>query len=243
MLTKPAARKAGRARPVSVCMLQQYLPDVARFDSWTIGLFFAAVTCLVIALVWLGVLLIVAIVKGWKRVRWPLGLLLIGILIALIPLAWTEVRTQIDLGPLDRLVDGQRHLTLTGWDRGSSDYQPVLASRRDTVLLQMANPDVTDAIVGELKDLKKLKELDLNDTAITDASLPVIAALPELKSLKLARTKITDSGFRDHISGMGSLENVNVQGTDVTPETLSAWTAAKEGRRALPRPPPQATSP
>lgn len=214
-------------------MVSRFLPDVARFDSLTVGFFFVALACLVAGLAWLGVLVVAALVKGWRRVRWPVGLLVLGAVVGAVPLTWTGVRDQIDLGPLDRTVDGERHLTLTGWAHPATEYRPALRPRLDAVVLHMANPDVTDEVVAELAGMGRLRELDLNDTGITDASLAVIAALPALESLKLARTKVTDAGFRAHLIGKESLTRLNVQGTAVTPETVAAWREARPDRRAL----------
>ena len=49
----------------------------------------------------------------------------------------------IDLGPREKIVDRELHVTLTGWNRNTADYV-VLRSKPDIVVLQMANPDVTD---------------------------------------------------------------------------------------------------
>jgi len=59
----------------------------------------------------------------------------------------------------ERLVDGQAHLTLTGWDR--DDYS-VLQARPQTVVLQMANADVTDEKAPQLiaETLKVQKEFN-----------------------------------------------------------------------------------
>lgn len=214
-------------------MTGRFLPDIARFDSLSIGVFFAALTCLTIALTWLTVLLVISIIKGWRRVRWPLGLLLVGLVVGALPLAWTGLRAQIDLGPLDRMVDGERHLTLTGWDRPATDYHAALATRHDAVVLQMANSDVADVALTDLALMNQLRELDLSDSAVTDASLPIIATLPALKTLKLARTKITDGGFTAHLANKQSLERLDVRATAIEPQTIAAWREVKPERRAL----------
>ena len=106
----------------------------------------------------------------------------------------------IDLGPREKIVDGQRHITLTGWDR--KDYG-FLGSKRDVVVLQMANPDVTDQTLEHLKGMNRLKELDLNNTQVTDAGLKVLSDLPALATLRLKNTKVTDQGFQDVAGGQG----------------------------------------
>jgi Leucine-rich repeat (LRR) protein len=136
----------------------------------------------------------------------------------------------IDLGPRDKVVAGERHLTLTGWDR--KDYSE-LTKRPDVVVLQMANPDVTDATLAYLKGLDRLKELDLNDTKITDEGLKILKDLPALATLRLKNTKITNAGFRDALAGKESLRQLDLTGTAVDRETVEAWKKAKPGRRAM----------
>ena len=81
---------------------------------------------------------------------------------------WHIWLTTVDLGQWEKRVEGEIHLTLTGWDR--KDYS-FLKSRRDIVVLQMANSEV----VVQAEGSKMLKEIDLNDTAVTD-DLPILAA-------------------------------------------------------------------
>ena len=130
----------------------------------------------------------------------PLLLFMLSLLIAATPAIYT-LCVRLDLGPRDMMVDGQRHLTLTGWDR--KDYS-VLRLEPDVVLLQMANPDVTDETLESLREMKALQELDLNGTQVTDAGLKTLKDLPSLARLRLARTKITDQGFHDVLSAKDS---------------------------------------
>src|SRR5208337_307119 len=81
----------------------------------------------------------------------------------------------IDLGPREKIVDGQRHITLTGWDR--NDYT-FLGSKQDVAVLQMANHDVTDRTLELLKGMNALKDLDLDNTQVTDAGLKILKDLP-----------------------------------------------------------------
>jgi len=159
----------------------------------------------------------------------PLGLFLLSLLVAATPAFYTLFVT-LDLKPRDKLVAGQRHLTLTGWDR--KDYS-VLKFNPDVVVLQMANPDVTDETLEALKGMRELQELDLNGTQVTDAGLTVLKDFPVLAALRLARTKITDQGFRDTLFSKASLMNLDLSGTQVSRETLQAWREAKPGRRGL----------
>jgi Leucine-rich repeat (LRR) protein len=163
------------------------------------------------------------------RARVPVIVGLLGLLLLAGPPLVTRL-VPVDLGPRDRLVDGEQHLTLTGWDR--QDYG-LLAERPDVVVLQMANADVTDDALLALPRFDRLRELDLNDTAISDAALAWVAALPALERLRLANTAITDAGFRSALVPHERLRELDLQGTAVTAETVSAWRAAAPGRRAL----------
>ena len=119
----------------------------------------------------------------------------------------------IDLGPRERLVGGEVHLTLTGWDRG--DYS-VLTRKPDAVILQMANPDVTDATLSYVKGMSRLRELDLNGTKITDLGLSALQGLPALETLRLRDTGVTDAGFRDVLATSETLKQLDLRGTKVS---------------------------
>lgn len=126
----------------------------------------------------------------------------------------------IPLAPYEQIVDGERRITLTGLE--NFDYT-TLKSKRDIVVLQMANPDVTDATLGYLQDMDRLRKLDVNGSQVTDTGLARIAALPALQELYLARTKITDEGFRKHLAGKETLLRLDLTGTAVKGKTKRAW--------------------
>jgi hypothetical protein len=164
-----------------------------------------------------------------RRAAAPLILVALSVLVAAAPALYI-LTVPLDLGPREKLVDGQRHLTLTGWDR--KDYS-LLKLKPDVVVLQMANPDVTDQALESLKDLRTLQELDLSDTQVTDAGLEILKGLPALATLRLARTKITDQGFQDALFAQESLMQLDLRGTQVSRETARAWRDVKPGRRVL----------
>lgn len=174
-------------------------------------------------------LAVVFSLRHWTIARIPFLLLLLGCLITAVPPVFVGL-APIDLGPREKMVDGERHLTLTGWDR--KDYA-LLGSKRDAAVLQMANGDVTDATLANLKGMDNLKELDLNRTQITDVGLEIIRDLPALKTLRIAHTKVTDTGFKNSLAPKESLMQLDVQGTAISRETIQAWKSAKSGRRAL----------
>jgi hypothetical protein len=163
------------------------------------------------------------------RARTPLLVGGLGLLLLAGPPLATRMMP-VDLGPRDLMVAGERHITLTGWDR--QDYGRLRESP-DVVVLQMANADVTDETLLGLPRFAQLRELDLNDTAVTDLGLPWIAALPALERLRLANTAITDDGFRTALLSHPRLKELDLRGAAVTPETLATWLASSPGRRAL----------
>ena len=166
-----------------------------------------------------------------KRLKAPLIVLMVSALMTGAPIAVNSLLTRLtSLGPLNNIVNGERHLTLTGWDQ--HDYS-VIAQYRDTIVLQMANVDVTDDTLKYLASLKQLRELDLNGSQVTDAGLAKIAQLPKLQDVRLARTKITDEGFREHLFGKESLMNLDLTATLVASKSVREWKAAKSDRKVL----------
>jgi hypothetical protein len=162
-----------------------------------------------------------------RKAAAPLFLWVLSLLVAATPALYT-LFVPLDLGPREKLVDGQRVLTLTGWDR--KDYS-LLKLKPDVVVLQMANPDVTDQSLEPLKVMKALEDLDLSGTQVTNAGLEMLKQLPALATLRVARTKITDQGFRDALLAKDSLMQLDLRGTQVSHETAKAWKEAKPGRR------------
>ncbi len=158
----------------------------------------------------------------------PLGVVLVSLLIAATPAIYT-LSVAADTSARERIVKGETHLTLTGSDPKSADA-PDLKLKQDLSVLQMANPDVTDQSLEPLRDMKALRELDLNGSQVTDAGLEILKELPALTSLRLARTKITDKGFRSTLFGKESLMQLDLRGTEVSRETAKAWHDAKPGR-------------
>lgn len=173
--------------------------------------------------------LIVRGFRHWRKGLAPMMLIGLGLMITGFPPAY-RLLVPIDLGPRERIVDGQRHITLTGWDR--NDYT-FLGSKQDVAVLQMANPDVTDRTLELLKGMNALKDLDLNNTQVTDAGLKILKDLPALNTLRLKNTKITDQGFQEELAGKESLLLLDLTGTQVSQGTAQAWRQAKNGRRVM----------
>ena len=160
----------------------------------------------------------------------PSLVMFFGVVMAAGPPIYTKLRP-LDLGPRAPIVNGVLHVTLTGWDQ--KDYS-VLRHYPSAVVLQMANPDVTDETLIELKGLNQLRELDLNGSQVTDAGLKtLVQELPALETLKLSRTAVTDVGMTESISRLESLKRLDLRGTKVSVEVVKAWREAKPSRRVL----------
>jgi hypothetical protein len=181
--------------------------------------------------VFLPPMLIVFALAFWKKTRWPSILLVTGLLVGAVPFAVNAVQERVvGLGKYESQVNGEWHVTVTGWDQ--KDYS-VLKTRHDAVVVQMANPDVTDQTLEILRDFQNLRELDLNDTAVTDVGLATIAALPKLQALRMKNTKITDEGFQLYLAGKESLLQLDLRGTPVAGKSLREWKNAQPGREYL----------
>jgi hypothetical protein len=159
----------------------------------------------------------------------PFALLLLAGVVAAAPygVSFYE-RHFVPLQPYEQLVDGELRITLTGLK--DFDYT-TLRQKPQVVVLQMANSDVDDRTLDNLKGMDHLSELDLSGTGITDQGLAIIAALPQLKTLRIARTKITDDGFRAHLFPKESLVHLDLTGTQVKGKTKREWKKQKPEER------------
>jgi len=188
-------------------------------EAWGMVLFF------------LPALVPVYIITHLRRAWGPALLLLLGAAVVASPHGIRLYQQHfLDLAERQAVVDGEMHVTLTGWNR--HDYS-ILEKIPTTVVLQMANADVTDETLEHLKDMNNLRELDLNDTAVSDAGLKYLNALPKLQQLRLRNTSVTDEGFRTSLAPLESLRNLDMTGTKVNSKTLRAWKNAKPGREYL----------
>lgn len=169
------------------------------------------------------------VVKAWPRTRLPAVLIVAGAAAALFPLAYTRLKP-INLGERVRIVDGEKHVTLTGWDR--KDYATI-AQHPDAIVLQMANADVNDETLRFVAKLAGLRELDLDGTSVTDAGLDSLAPLVKLERLRISRTGVTDAGFRKSIAMLPALKQLWCPETEILKASLLEWKEQGEGRRFI----------
>ncbi len=168
-------------------------------------------------------------IKHRKAAARPLLVIAAGLAVAAAPILYNRW-VPVDLGPREAMVGDELHLTLTGWDR--RDYS-LLAGKTGAVVVQMANPDVTDRTLDYLRGMHRLRELDLGATLVGDAGLGVLEGLPALESLRLRDTRITDAGFARWLAPKEGLKQLDLRGTGVSKETGRAWRTARPGRRLL----------
>jgi hypothetical protein len=207
---------------------------VAGVALFAIGLFWLIVAAFRVKWYWgLAVLLFPPIglifalrIHVRKEAAWPLVFLAVGLVVGAAPIAYNRF-LPIDLGPHESMVDNELHITLTKWDR--KDYS-VLGARPGAVVVQMANPDVTDQTLTYLRGMKRLRELDLNGTQVSDEGLRELEGLLDLATLRLKNTKITDAGFQKWLAARESLMLIDLRGTKVSKETGKTWKAARPDR-------------
>ncbi len=207
-----------------------------------VGLLFGGLLLLVAGLIWLIVrsyrsrgfllasLLVLTTPVGpliyglihFRKCLRPLVLILAGLLTGALPFAFSHgLELLMGLGERERIIAGERHLVLTGWDR--PDYS-ILNSRTDVVVLEMANPNVDDETLKLLLPLTNLRELTLNDSLISDAGLQLLRQLPALESLRIARTKITKDGIVEFLADPpAKLKELDVSGNSIPASALRKW--------------------
>jgi hypothetical protein len=161
----------------------------------------------------------------------PVVLTLLGLVLISSVFALNSYRAAFpDLSPHEEMVDGKLNITLTGWDQ--TDYS-FLDGKKRVVVLQMANPDVTNETLKHLEGMNDLEVLDLDKSQVDDDGLATLAALPKLRELRLAKTKVTDEGFSRYLAGKESLLKLDLTGTSVKTKLLRDWKNAKPGRDYL----------
>jgi hypothetical protein len=168
-------------------------------------------------------------IRNRQALKVPLRLLLLGGVLAGGALtAGRMVGRFPPLGEREKMVDGGRHVTLTGWDR--KDYA-LLREKTDATVVQMANLDVTDETIELLQEFKKLRELDLNGSQLTDTGLAKVAALPALEILRIRATRVSDEGFQRYLFPKPTLHELDARETAISPKSLREWKNQDSERR------------
>jgi hypothetical protein len=167
-----------------------------------------------------------------RKALGPVLVMLLAVAVALAPLVINKFNLiPTPQRPIEKTVAGEPTLTVTGLK--DFDYA-TLKDKGNLEVLQMANEDVTDRTLDNLRGLKRLYKLDLSNTQVTDDGLRALQDLPELRILYLNGTRITDDGIRQHVFPVESLTELSLLRTKVTKKTRDEWRKAKEGRKVLP---------
>lgn len=202
---------------------------------------FLGLLAAVVGLLWLAGrgLAVLARCRTMRQLLQPLLLVAAGLVLGGLPFVYQHAYLAIvGLGERERVIDGERALNLTGWDR--KGYE-ILRDRKDIAILEMGNADVTDDTLSLLAEMPKLKELTLNDSSVTDAGLAKLARLPRLETLRIARTRVTADGVRAFLAAPPSgLRQIDVSGNEIPTSILRQWknagAAADGGTDGLPKP-------
>jgi hypothetical protein len=80
---------------------------------------------------------------------------------------------------------------------------------KPVVLVNLARSEVPDAGLVHLKELTRLRHLDLTDTRVTNAGLEHLKGLSQLQSLCLSSTQVTDAGL-EHLKGLTQLQMLDL---------------------------------
>jgi hypothetical protein len=166
----------------------------------------------------------------YARAAAPLGVMLLGGLVAVAPVVYTTL-VQPPKVAVTEEKDGEKHGTLTG--ATETDLVEYLKANRELAVLQMAGrKELTDEVLLEhVRGMPNLRELDVNDTPITDKGLEVLASLPKLEAVRLARTKATPEGVQKHVLTLNGLKSVDVGGLNVPSKVLREWRNADPENR------------
>lgn len=100
----------------------------------------------------------------------------------------------------------------------NSDPAPLLPLLRELPKLrtvQLAETKITDGALALLAPLTRLELLGLRDTTVTDAGMEHVGKLHALTGLNLSGTKVTDSGLV-HLKSMPRMTKLNLSKTAVT---------------------------
>ena len=97
---------------------------------------------------------------------------------------------------------------------------PLLVGVSSIELLNFSSVPLTDDLLANLKDLKNLKHLALNDTTVGDQGVAYLKDLKSLEVLNLDGTQVTDAGL-EHLSGLPALTGLALYRTAVSDEGLT----------------------
>ncbi len=185
----------------------------------------------------------------WQFIRWNAGRIAIGVVLLMAAYAAINVAStgqrehQIakhieslggavgfqtylpdlisDFAPETQLFDRIHSVSFSGNPVVMSEIIAELRSLRDLESLELNDSRITDFDLKYLKSLKTIKILDLSNTNLTDAGLENLRELPQLETLSLLSTATTDSGLQ-HLKSLKRLKLLDLENTNVTEQGKAA---------------------
>jgi RNA polymerase sigma factor (sigma-70 family) len=103
-----------------------------------------------------------------------------------------------------------------------------LQDLRSLQRLYLGSSSITNVGLEYFRNLKSLRVLDLGNTRVTNEGLKHLAELDGLFALALVQTRVTDAGL-EHLKGLKGLQHLLLQGTQVSDAGVN------ELRKALPQ--------
>ena len=109
-------------------------------------------------------------------------------------------------------------------DENLAELEDVLY--KDVILISLNRTAITNAGLRYLKQLPRLREVQLADTKISDEGISYLSSITSLKDLNLARTKCSDIALY-HLRDL-SLKKLNLEGTNITDHGLKSLKGMNE---------------
>jgi hypothetical protein len=97
----------------------------------------------------------------------------------------------------------------------NADVDYLKGLKVSPICLCLNNTHISDAGLERLKDMNRLKELQISNTQVTDAGLESMKGLNQLQRLYISGTKITNAGLV-HLIGLNQLRYLDLKNTQVT---------------------------
>jgi hypothetical protein len=94
----------------------------------------------------------------------------------------------------------------------------------------LVGPEVTDANLGHVRRLPRLRKLYLTSSRITDSGLKHLRQLKDLQTLKLDDTTVTDAGLV-HLAGLRNLQYLFLERTQATDAGLECLVGLAQLKR------------
>lgn len=129
--------------------------------------------------------------------------------------AWMSLWVQTRIPFWNRI----RRIDVLGVPSGTSRVAADIGTLSELETLLLRGSDVTDLDLVHLKRLRKLKILDLRETAITDVGLQHVGQMTSLRRLYLGDTQVTDAGLAN-LKELVNLELLDLDQTQISDEGM-----------------------